>query len=349
MAGILNRIRAAFGRQVDAQGNTAESELGHQHRAAAQRAAHDALDAVVLRYLLKSTPKAFAHYALAPNVAESLARCAAVGTVLEGTLFEKLAYALNKSDLQSKLKELGRPVTGDKDALIARVIEADSVWAESIGRDVRLHFLTDEGRHRAEELTRQVAETKQAAIEQCRNLVRLKRYDEAADVGKRFRELYELKDTRGQEFAVCDSRSPAEVARDALAAAPSLLNTFNEVDASTLQEAFVVSSVWGGGGWIQDFMSGSQTKWTDRELQDIARELMFDAKYKSSLVGFRKRGIRYVTISANCGPCPACAKYQGKRIAVEDLPPVQAPDCTGHPRLWVLKPELPTQTGAREG
>lgn len=349
MAGLWNRFRSAFGGRSEAQDGTTDGQPSNLHKAAEQQAAHGALEAVVLRYLLKLTPKAFAHYALAPNVAEALARCAAVSAVHEGTLSEKLAYALNKSDLQSKLKELGRPVTGNKDALIAQVIEADSVWAESIGRDVRLYFLTDEGRRRAEELTRQAAETKQAAIEQCRNLVRLNRYDEAADVGKRFRERYELMDTRGQELAISDSRSPAEVAQEALAANPLSLKAFDKADAAVLHEAFVVSSVWGGSGWIKEFLPTNQTKWSDRELQDIARELMFDAKYKGALVRYRKLGIRYVTVRAICGPCPACAKYDGKRIAVEDLPSEQAPGCTGQPKSWALKAELPSQTRRLEG
>ena len=292
MAGILNRIRSAFGRQGDAQGNTAESELVHQHQAAELQAEHDALDAVVLRYLLKLTPKAFAHYALAPNVPESLARCAAVGAVHEGTLSEKLAYALNKSDLQSRLRELGLPVTGTKDALIAMIIEADSVWAQSKGRDVRLYYLTEEGRQIAEELTLQASMVKSDAIKRCCELVSSQKYDAAAEVANDYRRQHELIDGRGQSLALVDNRRPLDVAEEALAADPEILSSFSTADAMTLRNAFVVSCLWGAGGWIHGFLPEALNRdLSESRQREIGAALIASAIKVSTMKKHKRLGV----------------------------------------------------------
>ena len=247
---LWDRLRSAISGRVETSGDgAADQAVPVPAHTQIDQPGNDDIDAVVLRYVWQLTPRAFAHYTRTPQVVTSMERSAGTGDMRQATLNEKLDFALNKAEVQTKLRECGQPVSGSKGALLERVIQADPTWSELTAQDVHLFFLTEQRTRKAEEFSKQSSEARKVVVEQCRALVRQKRYDEASAVGKRFTLWHGLKDK----------------------------------------------------------------------------------------------------VMPMCGPCPACAKYDGKRVAVEYLPPEQAPGCTGYPKSWGLKAELPSQTQRLEG
>jgi formylglycine-generating enzyme required for sulfatase activity len=237
-------------------------------------------------------------------------------------LFELMAYKFKTSDLKTMLKEKGLRVSGNKDDLIHRLIDSDtmSMYEATKNIDIILYKCTDEGLQLADNYLA-TEKTKRESIEQeSYDLLGRAEYSEAIRMVKQYE--------ASQVFPRGTVTNDAEFLSMICSSAPAILQHLEKDKLRQLQLATGMIHLWGWNEfkhWLPDrFDTGIHLD------KDSACRMLNNYAYHHHFIKlFKKSGVKTLEITGitDRNTCSECQKIIGKTYNLENVPEIPYAKC----------------------
>lgn len=229
-------------------------------------------------------------------------------------------------ELKVLLKERQLPASGNKEALIDRLVQAnDSTLAAKL-EQLDIVECSPRARDLVNEYTSQKRVENQAAVTECLACLRIEDFAGAC------REVaqYEARQVFPRGVGV-DWSKPSEVQARRLKilfdAQPKILTDLPAKDWKPLRIAAGMMFLWGlnaASDWLPDDFVGV----TRFDNDTAARMLVFHASFVDNMTAYREMGVRTATISACEDSCEACHALNGKLLLLDEVPELPFYACT---------------------
>jgi len=243
---------------------------------------------------------------------------------------ESLDAIYKVTELGQMLRERSLKVSGKKDVLIARLIEADPKAMAAIAAKGNILICTTEGRAAAEIFTRQ-QEIERATVEKS-VVSALERGDfhEASRLVAAFEAQQVFGRGLGIDWARHDTTLDAEKLRIIYSAHPGILRRVPANEMPRLRLAAAWMSLWGTSR-VDPALLPSNVPGVRFDPQTAARMLMFYASHKIELGRLQQMGFaKGVTILSASDSCEHCRSLAGRFYLWGEVPELPHPDCE-HP------------------
>lgn len=260
------------------------------------------------------------------------------GHIAQTSPAESFAVLCTVPKLQALLRTHSLPVSGNKDTLIRRLLDAGVTPPAS--RPV--YACTSAGRELA--LARQVEREAalQAAASEALALLQARRVADASRVVRQVRERWSTFDDVAVNFnpvAINVDTASDGVVEAALVATPGILGGVTSEDLQRLRLAVAIWHL----GLSQPGMDMALAGYTGSGRFDTRRAcqlLLFFAinatqVRRVAVVGCLDAAVSFTT------PCPSCAALDGKTYRIGALPELPNPGCQGDGCTFVVRPRFP--------
>ncbi len=260
------------------------------------------------------------------------------GHIAEASPAESFAVLCTVPKLQGLLRTHSLHVSGNKDTLVRRLLDAGV--APPASRPV--YACTSAGRKLA--LARQVEREAalQAAASEALALLQAHRVADASRVVRQVRERWPAFDDVAAHFnplAINVDTASDGVVEAALVATPGILGSVSPEDLQRLRLAVAIWHL----GLPQPGMDMALAGYTGSgrfEARRACHLLLFFAINSARVrraagLGCRKAVVSFVT------PCPSCAALDGKTYRIGALPELPNPGCQGNGCTFLVRPEIP--------
>ncbi len=259
------------------------------------------------------------------------------GHVAEASPAESFAVLCTVPKLQGLLRTHSLPVSGNKDTLIHRLLDAGVLPPAS--RPV--YACTGAGRELA--LARQVEREAalQAAASEALALLQAHRVADASRVVRQVRERWPAFDDIALNFnplAISGDTGSDGVVETALVAAPGILGSVSPEDLQRLRLAVAIWHL----GLPRPGMSTALAGFTGSGRFDAQRAcqlLLFFAKNSAQVRRLTRLGCSAAHVSF-VTPCPSCAALERKSYRIGALPELPNPGCQGDGCSFIVRPKV---------
>jgi hypothetical protein len=264
--------------------------------------------------------------ALGESPAAAVQRLADLGLLEPVALDSKLDRTQTVAELRAHLKARALPTSGNKPALVARLVAADETGAAALVSTFDAYDCTMAGEELARLRIDAVAELKAAAVEQSRSRIRAGDYAAAMDVACRFESSHKLQQHYPDlPFAIRDTRDPVEAMIAFATGRPKLFGKLPEETWEALRVAAAMDQLW--GGWLM--------RWLPEGVERIGRfsasaayvMLGAHAKNKADRAMAKRIGQSRATLSGAARCCAPCQAFADKAAPIDDLPELPNPVC----------------------
>ena len=260
------------------------------------------------------------------------------GHIAETSPTESFAVLCTVPKLQGLLRTHSLPVSGNKDTLIRRLLDAGV--APPASRPV--YACTSAGRELV--LARQVEREAalQAAASEALALLQARRVSDASRVARQVRERWPAFDDVAAHFnplAIEGDNASGGVIEAVLAAEPGILGGVRHADLQRLRLAVAVGYIGlshPGADLALAGYTGCGRFDAPRACQLLLLCAITTAQVRRAAgLGCRKATVSFVT------PCASCAALDGKTYRIGALPELPNPGCQGDGCMFVVRPQIP--------
>ena len=244
------------------------------------------------------------------------------GLVARADLASQLAYRLKATEIKDMLRERGLKVSGRKEDLIARLIEADPAGAKQAAGRLEVFVATEAGRALAEQYVAQERQKREAAELAVMKALEAEDYEEACRVVSAFEEQ--------QVFPRAIPDDQVWVLRSIFSCRPKILAGLRKEAWTPLRMAAAQSALW-----------GTQTsRWAPKNIETgihldpatAARMILFwvyNQRQLEILRGFPDPVTAVQIVSIQDGnTCLACRELHGREYRLARVPELPYPNCT---------------------
>jgi hypothetical protein len=230
------------------------------------------------------------------------------------------------TDLKLLLKERGLAVSGKKDALIERLIEADYQGMQSIVGDI--FECSSNGRDLVEKYKAEKEIEKNKVVNDVLNLILSKNIKKACQIATNYQEqqtVYIPK--RQQALSIQPSvETNIEFIEVIINASPKILRGMSETDLKNLRLWAALHFLFGLTKKGEELMEGFIG--IPKFQSSVAKNMMiFFAYGQTNLLKMKKSGIKKASI-ISCCRCPECAEIARKIMPINKLPELPYEKCT---------------------
>jgi len=238
-------------------------------------------------------------------------------------------------ELKAMLKNKGLKLSGNKNELICRLVDNDSVSMLEFAKGSDIYRCTATGSKLVEKYLTEENEKQEVAEKKTYEFLKQQEFIEAIRVMVQYESLQVFPRGLGIDWNTYESTSLFAGMVDALKAifksTPAILQAkdFEESQLKQIRLAAGMMRIW-GARTAQRWMPQGVDK-TTLDAWDIAsRMLDFHAYSLGMIQSFKEVGVRNVEVSgiADDRQCPECKKIDGKRFKLEDAPELPYVKCT---------------------
>lgn len=256
------------------------------------------------------------------------------GWLVPATLAAKLGSRFKASDLKPLLKERGLRVSGRKDELIERLIEADETGMTALVAEMKVYECSPEARARAEQYKLEQAAKRATTEDRALNQLRVHDFAGASQTVAAFEAAQVFSRGIGIDWSKHNVSRDVGQLKIIFETKPKILDGLADAEWEPLRITVGMMALWGTGS-AKAWFPASFVGVVKFDAETAARMLLFASNHKLRLAEYRQLSdkgarIKGFQVSVTTDSCQTCKKMAGKRYGLNDLPELPHAECT-HP------------------
>lgn len=269
-------------------------------------------------------------HVLGEPVTRAIQRFVTDGALAPASTSEALDGMFRVVDLQNMLRERSLRVSGAKNDLIARLIEADHSAMDRMVENGHIISCTLDGRKSAEEYLRQQKADRSTAEKRALDALSRHDFHQAAQLVAEFEALQVFQRGIGIDWSRYDPAPDAYRLRIIYSAHPGILRALSSRDLDSLRPAAAWMMLWGVSRAPRSLLPKALPG-LSFDVDTAARMLLFYSRHKVHLEELRETGwVKGVTIAGSYDGCEHCKSLRGKYYVWGRVPELPHPGCD-HP------------------
>lgn len=265
------------------------------------------------------------------------------GVIVEAGLNEHLAYKFKVTELKTILKRYNLPVSGRKDDLIARLIQADSQGMKDAVADITVYCCTEQGREIAEQYLNDEKEHRIQVEQSVREALRGREFQKASQLVATFEAGQVFQRGINIEWKDYDPKQDVVVLGNIFDIVPKALAEIKPEFLEELQIAAGMMYLWGTNRGTQWLSNNADTQIKIDNSVAIGM-LHSHAIYLREIADYKRRGIKRLRILNANDPlvCDECKKLADKTYRLDEIPSLPYEKCTCEfgCRCWIGNTEF---------
>lgn len=264
--------------------------------------------------------------ALGENAKQAIKRFLDEGMLLQANLEGQLDYKFKATELKNMLKERGLKVSGRKDELITRLIQADPENMKKSVQGTTIVLCSEKGRVIAEQYLSDELAKRARLNEQIREYLSQHKFKEASLAVASFEAQQVFPRGLGINWKNHNPTSDIDALNAIFAFKPKVLSQLENNLIDMLRLSAGMDYLWGTNNaqWLPpDFETGLAI-----DKVTAGRMFLSNAYYHRSVTQYRTSGVvnQVQILSKNC--CETCMKLSGKKFALNSVPELPYEHCT---------------------
>jgi hypothetical protein len=257
---------------------------------------------------------------------QSIKRFIDEGMLMTATdLNDLISYKYKVTELKDLLKQRGLPVSGHKEEMIKRLIQADLDGMRKAVAGLSLLKCTQRGYEIAEQYLEAEKEKRNSVERQVMEYLTKRKFREASLTVA----AYEAED--GFPSGMGIERNPEqdmEQLKTIFESKPKILARLGTENFEALRIAAGMMAILGTTKVKEWLPANFETNLAFNK-ETAVRMLLFYAQNKSTLEGYHKGGVvKYIEILSAPDSCESCKKLNGKRFGLDEAPELPNEHCT---------------------
>jgi hypothetical protein len=249
------------------------------------------------------------------------------GMLMAVDLNDLLSYKYKVNELKDLLKQRGLPVSGRKDEMIERLVQADPNGVKETVAELSLLKCTQRGHEIAEQYL--VAEKeKRAKVEhQVMEYVARQEFREASLAVAAYETEQVFPRGMGMDWKHHNPNRDIEILKTIFGSKPRIVAQLADEKLGLLRIGAAMMTLWGDNmakKWLPDDFEAGLPFDTDT----IARMFLFYALGRADLEQYRKSGLEYVEVLPALDSCESCKKLAHRHYRLDEAPELPNPNCT---------------------
>ena len=236
-----------------------------------------------------------------------------------------LDHEFKLPELKNLLKERGLKVTGKKDILIERLLEADALGMEKLVQVTEVFECTEKGRNTSRLYLDEEKKKKEAVEHQVFQALQVRDFEKACSLANAYRRqkvFFPGLNTSGTRI---DLFNPSHLGLF-FSEKPKILGDIPNDQLNSLRVAAGMKYllyVRKAEDWLpKDFHLESRL-----DIETSARMILFHSNYLNNLSGFRMHGTKKVSIIVAGDACEYCQKLKDKKYDLKTVPELPYEKC----------------------
>lgn len=264
---------------------------------------------------------------LGETVAEAIERFVSERMLRQGNLIERLAAKYTVADLKALCKARSMPISGKKDQLIQRLVNADPVGIEREIVDFQVFCATEEGITIAQRFLDLQKQERLKAEQSVLQALLAHRFSDAVQAVVAFESNQVFQrglgiDWRNYAFADQD----LIILESIFVCHPMILAHIERSALEPFRMAAAMMYLWGSPR-AQDWIDPSIHVESRFDHDTIARMILFHAYYLRRLAWFRQSKVEAVRVLPANDSCSECKKHEGMLYNLEEVPELPYSGC----------------------
>jgi hypothetical protein len=238
-----------------------------------------------------------------------------------------VSYKYKVSDLKSLLRQRGLAVSGTKDELVKRILQADEAGVSKLTVGIKLLTCTQTGREVAQQYLDSEKEKHLQVEEQVIGYLVKRMFKEASSAVAEYEAGQVFARGMGVDWKHYNPNRDIQMLQNIYDNKPQILNKLDDSKLDSLRLGAAMMLLWGTNQatkWIPaDFETG-----LSMDIDVAARMLLFNAQSIVTLKQFKEMGIEYVEVLGTPDSCESCKEIAGKIYRLSEAPILPNPNCT---------------------
>jgi len=262
---------------------------------------------------------------------KAIKRFVSDGMLVSADLSGLLSYKFKLIDLKPLLKERGLPVSGRKDNLIARLVEADPKGMKKAVAGLVAFECSDRGREIANQYLITEKEKRETVERKVFEQLQKGKFKEASTLVASYEAEQVFPRVMGIDWKHYDPQADVDLLKTIFTAKPKILAPLDKHHLAALRPVSGMQLLWGSPTaqkWIPPGLDTGLAMDNDT----AARMLWFYAVHRRDLEQWRQGGLGIKTAiirtAGDYSTCEPCQKLAGKRYKLSEVPELPYEKCT---------------------
>jgi hypothetical protein len=238
-----------------------------------------------------------------------------------------VSHKYKVSDLKSLLKQRGLAVSGTKDELTKRILQADETGMSKLCAGIRLLICTQAGLEIAQQYLDSEKQKRLQVEEQVMSYLVKRMFKEASLAVAEYEAPQVFARGVGVDWKHYNPNRDIQILQNIYENKPQILNRLDDSKLDSLRLGAAMMLLWG---------TSKATKWIPADFEtdlsmdaDVAaRMLLFNAQSIVTLKQFKEMGIECVDVLGTRDSCESCKEIAGKIYRLSEAPTLPNPNCT---------------------
>jgi hypothetical protein len=250
------------------------------------------------------------------------------GMLAQANLYAQLDYKFKASELKNMLKKRALAVSGRKEDLIQRLVQADPGGMKKAVAGLTVLLCSDRGRETAEQYLASEKANRRNVEQRIMEYLRQHKFKEASVMVA----SYEAEQIfpRGIDIDWNRHNPVREIAmlNTIFGSKPKILAKLRDEKLEDLRIGAAMMALWGKNE-AQEWLPSNFETGLSIDINAAARMFFFFALHQASLKQFRNSGVvEYVEILAAQDSCDACKKLTKRKYKLDEVPELPHEHCT---------------------
>lgn len=265
---------------------------------------------------------------LGEKPSQSIKRFLDEGLIAVAEVESVLDYKYKVSELKDMLKQRGLPMSGRKDDMIKRLVNADPIGMKKSVEKLNIFQSVQRGRELAEKYLLHEKEKRSLIEKQVLEHIRNRKFKEASMAVAAYESEQVFPRGLGIDWKCHTPERDVEMMNNIFNGTPKILSKLSDEKSDMLRQGAAMMSLW-GKNTAKEWLPSDLTTELSFDSDTAARMFLFYASHKTSLEQYRKSGVvKSVEILAAQDSCDECKKFTKKKYKLSEVPELPHENCT---------------------
>lgn len=250
------------------------------------------------------------------------------GMLIAADLNALLSYKYKSAELKDMLKQRSLPVSGRKDEMVQRLVQADPNSMKKATAGLTILECTQRGYEIAEQYLAAEREKRARVEQQVMEYLKKRKFKEASLEVAAYESEQVFSRGIGIDWKHYNPSRDIEMLNTIFSSKPKILAKLDNEKLEALRLGAAMMGLW-GKNMAKEWLPANYETGLAFDNDTAARMFFFYASYRATLEQYRKSGVvKYVEILAAQDSCEAWKKLTKKRYKLNEVPELPYEHCT---------------------